>query len=87
MKNRGRSRKGWFRFPECMVFLGALGVVASLAVPSYLSHEKRERVKELMTSTASFREDVSEWVERSNSTTHSLENGRDKIHESLPREP
>ena len=81
MKNRGRSRKGWFRFPECMVFLGALGVLVSLAVPSYLSYEKRERVQELMTSAASFQEDVSRWADRSEPTVRSLGEGRERADE------
>jgi len=60
----GREKKDGFRFPEWMVLFGALGILISVAVPSYLRLEKRERVEELMTSAANFREDLSRWMER-----------------------
>lgn len=60
----GREPNARFRFNEGMVLLGALGILISVAVPSYRQMRNEERMVALLTEAARFREDLCKWIER-----------------------
>jgi hypothetical protein len=60
----GREPNTRFRFNEGMVLLGALGILISVAVPSYLQVRNADRMETLLTEAIQFREELSRWIER-----------------------
>jgi len=64
-------KKG-LRFSEVMVLVGALGVLISVAVPSYLRMVRSDRVNGILASAVELRDDLSRWIER---TTAPAESG------------
>ena len=58
--------------PFWMVMIGALGILISVAIPSYLRLEKSEQIDTLLSSAAHLREEISQRIGRPEVT--SLEN-------------
>ena len=61
----GRKRIKGIRLSEFVVLLGVTGILASIAIPTYVDLQRRSRIDHLLTSARSCREDLSHWLSNS----------------------
>ena len=58
----GRKRIKGIRLSEFVVLLGVTGILASIAIPTYVDLQRRSRIDHLLTSARSCREELSRWL-------------------------
>jgi Tfp pilus assembly major pilin PilA len=61
----GRKRSKGIRLSEFVVLLGVTGILASIAIPTYVDIQRRARIERLLESARSCREELPRWLSAS----------------------
>ena len=61
----GRKRIKGIRLSEFAVLLGVMGILASIAIPTYVDIQRRSRIEHLLASARSCREELPGWLSNS----------------------
>ena len=66
----GRKRFAVLTFSEFVVTLGVMGILASIAIPSYISIQRTSRIEHLLESARSCADDLTLWLSTPVSKQH-----------------
>ena len=61
----GRKRIKGIRLSEFAVLLGVMGILASIAIPTYVDLQRRSRIEHLLATARSCREELPGWLSNS----------------------